>query len=104
MRFSMIKISSLKERDGSFKYHSMIMEQAASTPLRRTFESEYHMVSTMNDILARQRRAVDVRHLLSNIQQGEHYFFDLDLTEKQADLLGWKKTAEVAPLVMANRG
>jgi hypothetical protein len=98
----MIKISSLKEPDGSYKYESMIMEQGASAPCKQPFESEYHMVSTMNDILARQRRAVDVRHLLSNIQQGEHYFFDVDLTERQADLLGWKNSAEVGPLVMAN--
>lgn len=102
MRFSMIKISSLKEPDGSFKYESMIMERGASTPWQGTFESEYHMVSIMNDILARQRRAVDVRHLLSNIQQGEHYFFDVDLTERQADLLGWKNSAEVGQLVLAN--
>jgi hypothetical protein len=102
MRFSMIKISSLREPDGNYRYESMIMEQGASTPWKQTFESEYHMVSIMNDILAKQRRAGDIRHLLSNIQRGEHYFFDVDLSKSQAELLGWNNSAEVGSLVLAN--
>lgn len=101
MRFSMLKISGSKQNDGNYVYESMIMEKGASTPWRTTFETEFEMVSLMTNILARQRRDRDARHVLSSVHAGEHYFFDLDLTEKQAEALGWQ-AAEVAELVGAN--
>jgi hypothetical protein len=101
MKFSMIKISGSKQRDGDYLYESMIMEMGASTPWRNTFESEFEMVSIMNDILARQKRDRDIRHVLSMVHGGEHYFFDLDLTEKQAEALGWQPALEL-DLVAAN--
>ena len=55
----------------------------------------------MNDILGRQKRDREIRHVLSRIQGGEHYFFDLDLTEEQAEALGWQ-SAEDLDLVAAN--
>jgi hypothetical protein len=53
----------------------------------------------MNGILARQKRAGDIGRFLSDIQRGEHYFFDIDLSEKQAELFGWNKSTEVGLLV-----
>lgn len=95
MRFSMIKISGLKQSDGDYLYESMIMKMGASTPWKNTFESEFEMISIMTDILARQKRDRDTRHVLSMIHGGEHYFFDFDLTEEQAETLGWQPAEDV---------
>lgn len=95
MRFSMLKISSSKQSDGDYQFESMIMEKGASAPWKNTFESEFEMVSIMTDILARQKRDRDSRHVLYRIHGGEHYFFDLDLTEEQAETLGWQPAGDV---------
>src|SRR3974377_2430521 len=95
MKFSMIKIRASKQTDGDYLYESMIMEMGASTPWRNTFESEFEIVSIMNDILARQKRDRDIRHVLGRVLEGEHYFFDLDLTEVQAETLGWQPAVEL---------
>ena len=101
MKFSLVKIRGLKESDGDYKYHSMIMEKGASTPWTNVFESEYEMVSTMNKILARRKRDRDIRHLISTNPTGEHYFFDVELTDEQAEFLGWRQTGEIDGLVGA---
>jgi hypothetical protein len=95
VRFSMLKISSSKQSDGDYQFESMIMEKGASAPWKNTFESEFEMVSIMTDILARQKRDRDTRHVLNRIHGGEHYFFDLDLTEEQAETLGWQPAGDV---------
>lgn len=94
MNFSMIKICGSRQSDGDSRFESMIMEKGASTPWSNTFESQYELVSIMNDILSRQKRSKDARHVLGTIQGGPHYFFDLDLTEEQAQSLGWRRTAQ----------
>ncbi len=73
----------------------MIMKRGASTPWKNTFESEFEMVSIMTEILTRQKRDRDTRHVLSRIRGGEHYFFDLDLTAEQAETLGWQPAGDV---------
>ena len=101
MKFSLVKISALKESDGDYRYQSMIMEKGASTPWTNVFESEYEMVSTMNAILARQKRDRETRYSISTNPTGEHYFFDIELTEEQAKFLGWQQNYEVETLVGA---
>lgn len=68
------------------------MEKGASTPWKSFFDSEYEMLSIMNDVLARQKGDKDIRHVLTAIRGGEHYFFDVDLTFEQAESLGFRKT------------
>jgi hypothetical protein len=94
MNFSMVKICGTKQSNGEIRYESTIMEKGASTPWKNSFESQYELVSIMNHILARQKKARDVRHVLSAMDDGTHYFFDLDLTGKQAESLGWRRTPE----------
>ena len=95
MKFSMVKISCSKQMDGDYIYESMIMEKGASTPWKTTFASEFEMISTITDILARQKRDRDMRQVLSRIHGGgECYFFDLDLAEGQAKALGWQPARE----------
>ncbi len=101
MKFPLVKVSGLKESDGDYRYQSMIMEKGASTPWTTVFESEYEMVSTMNAILARQKRDRDIRHLISTNPTGKHYFFDVELPEEQAEFLGWRQTDEIDALVGA---
>lgn len=94
MKFCMLKISGSKTNDGRRRYESTIMEQGASIPWKRTFESQYQMMAVINDILTRQKGDLDVRRFLSKIHEGEQYFFDLDLTEGQARSLGWAEQDE----------
>ena len=99
MKVSLVKISALKESDGDYRFQSMIMEKGASTPWTNVFESEYEMVSTMNAILARQKRDREIRYSISANPTAEHYFFDIELTEEQAEFLGWRQTHEIDTLV-----
>ena len=83
MRFSMLEISGSRQGTGAYNYESIIMERGASTLWKNSFESEYEMVSIMNNVLARQKGVRDIRHVLSSVRGGEHYFFDVDLTPDQ---------------------
>lgn len=65
------------------------------TPLKNIFENQYEMVSILNVILATQRRERDVRRVMSRIQDGGHYFFDVDIAEEQARSLGWRRKHEI---------
>jgi hypothetical protein len=87
----MIKIVGSRRPSGSYEYESTIMELGGSTRWKSAFESQDEMTSTMNAILARQKRDHDVRLFMSDIHAGGHYFFDVDLTEEQAESLGWQK-------------
>src|SRR5690349_13306605 len=100
MNFSMVKICGSRRVDGDIEYESIIMRKGASTPWKNTFENQYEMVSIMNDILTRQKKGRETRHVLNRIDEGEYYFFDLELTEEQAESLGWQRT-EDAELVDA---
>jgi hypothetical protein len=95
MRFSMIKIVGTRQDNGSYEYESTITELGGSTPWKSTFESPYAMISTMNAILARQKRDRNARLFLTDIHGSGQYFFDVDLTEEQAEFLGWQKRPEV---------
>ena len=94
MKFCMLKISGSKTHDGQRMYESMIMEKGATTPWKRSFESQYQMMAVVNDILAHQKQDLDVRRFLSRIYEGEQYFFDVDPTERQARALGWVEQDE----------
>jgi hypothetical protein len=59
---------------------------------------KHEMTSTMNAILAREKRGRDVRLFMNDAHAGGHYFFDVDLTEEQAASLGWRKRPEVGIL------
>lgn len=60
------------------------------------------MVSIMNAILATQKRERDVRHVMSRIHDGGHYFFDVDMTEEQARSLGWHRKHEIGSVIAAD--
>ena len=94
MRFAMIKIVGCRQTSGSYEYEATIMELGGSTRWNSAFESQDEMTSTMNAILARQKRDHDVRLFMDDIHAGGHYFFDVDLTEEQAESLGWRKPPE----------
>jgi hypothetical protein len=84
MRFAMIKIVGSRQANDSYEYESTIMELGGSAPWKSTFESQYEMISTMNAILARQKRDGDIRLFMNDIHAGGHYFFDVDLSEEPA--------------------
>jgi hypothetical protein len=92
MQFSMVKIRGTRTSNGDYEFQSMIMEKGASTPWTNSFESEYELISLMNDIVRRQKPRMDIRELISKVHDGEHYIFDVELTEDQAECLGWRKS------------
>lgn len=92
MIFALVKISGSRDGNHSYAYYSMIMEVGASAKWTNAFLSEEEMIAVMNGILARQKKGGDVRYFLNKIRDGEHYFFDLDLTSEEAEALGWKRT------------
>jgi hypothetical protein len=55
----------------------------------------------MNAILARQKRDREIRYSISANPTAEHYFFDIELTEEQAEFLGWRQTHEIDTLIGA---
>jgi hypothetical protein len=59
------------------------------------------MLSLMHDIVARQKRDRDLRLILGKIHEGEQYFFDVELTQEQAESLGWRKTEALETLAGA---
>jgi hypothetical protein len=95
MLFALLKISGAKLRDG-YEYKSVIMERGASPKFVTEFSSEDEMIAVVNRILARQKkqrdagRVADVRSVLNQVRNGGYYFFDLDLTPKEAESLGWQ--------------
>lgn len=95
MNFSMVKICGSRHSNGDIRYESMIMEKGASERWKNTFESQYELVSIVNNILARQKKRRENGRFLTTIQDETHYFFDLDLTEEQAESLGWRRDSEL---------
>lgn len=95
MRFSMIKIVGAGQANGMYEYEATSMEMAGSTPWKKTFDSRHELVSVMNGIFATQKRQQDVRRVMSKILQGGQYFFDVELTDKQAESLGWQRSPEM---------
>jgi hypothetical protein len=70
----------------------MIMETGASAKWTHTFESEHEMFAVLSPILARQKRRTGVPLMPDKVRLGGQYFFDLDLTQKEAEFLGWNNT------------
>lgn len=102
MRFSMMKVIGSRRGKGLYKYESTIMETGGSKPWKNSFESQYELTSIMNAILATQKHERDIRRVMSKIQDGGHYFFDVDVTEEQARSLGWRKEHEIGFVVAAD--
>ena len=94
MIFALLKISGSRTGSHSYTYSSTLMEMGASDKWNKAFESESSMIASINAILARQKRRLDVRYALNKIRDGEFYFFDLDLTPEEAESLGWMASSQ----------
>ena len=94
----MLKIRYLKDADRTPKFESVLMEQGGSPPWRADFDDETELLSLMNGVLARQKSYSNVRLLSGYFRTVDRYFFDLDLTQEQAESLGWFSRNEVPEL------
>src|SRR5215813_11174943 len=92
MIFALVKISSSRPRNYSYAYQSVIMEMGASTKWINHFGSEDEMIAVVKCLLAKQNQGDQIRRVVDHIRHGDYYFFDLDLTAKEAESLGWKKS------------
>ena len=91
MLFSLVKLSALEDRHGNYAYAVKIMEQAGSESFTTLFRDSEDMLNLMNGILARQRKRYEnLRAILEKIRAEGVYFFDLEIDERSALLLGWK--------------
>ena len=91
MIFALVKLTCSKTHDKSYVYESTIMERGGSPKWTNVFESEHEMIVVLNRILAKQRRCSGVQLLVNEIRVSGQYFFDLNLTQEEAESLGWKK-------------
>ena len=89
MTFASVKISSSQPRNRGYTYSSTLMEVGASAEYFNSFQSEIEMIATVYDILTKQKRQDDLSRVLGQIRDGGYYFFDLDLTEEEAESLGY---------------
>ena len=92
MKFSMLKITGWRDRRGDYKLESTLMEMGGSTPWKCSFESQHDVLSIISTIAARQKGNPDIRYMLGKAHEGEHYLFDVDLSEEQAECLGWTRS------------
>lgn len=90
MIFALIKFSRSKTHDNRYVYESVIMEMGGSARQSHVFQSEHEMIAIADRILAKQKRLKDARLLPNQIRLSEQYFFGLDLTQEEAESLGWK--------------
>lgn len=92
MVFALIRISGSKTPNHNYAYKSMIMEMGASAKWSNNFKSEEEMIAVVKCLLARQNKPDDLRRVVEQIRHGDYCFFDLDLTAKDAESLGWEKS------------
>ena len=92
MIFALVKISGVRIRNHEYAYRSTVMQRGASAKSTKVFANEDDMIAVVNPILAKQKRRDDVRQVLDQIRHGDYYFFDLDLTNQEAESLGWKSS------------
>jgi hypothetical protein len=91
MRFSLLKLSASKQHNGDYHYVSKAMELGGSPAFTSTFHSANEMISLMNEILALQKKSyAHVGSMVERIRNEGIYFFDVELTKRQAELLGWR--------------
>jgi hypothetical protein len=91
MKFAMVKISRSRNANHNCGYSSMIMEIGASPKWTNNFESQDEIIAVVIRLLAKQKRSDDVHNVLHQITNGGYYFFDLDLTDKEAESLGYPR-------------
>jgi len=90
MIFALVKISGSRTRDHSYAYQSMIMQIGASSKWTHNFDSKDEMKAVVIHLMARQGRPLyDLPRVIDQIRVGGYYFFDLDLTAKEAEFLGF---------------
>jgi hypothetical protein len=89
MKFAMVKIIGSKNRDHSHSYSSTFMEMGASPKWTTCFDSEDEMIAAVMLLLAKQKQPDGLNRVLNQIKNGGYYFFDLDLTAKEAAFLGY---------------
>ena len=77
----------------------MIIKIGASTKWTNNFDCEDDMKAVVTRLLAREGRAYDLWRVIDQIRVGgSYYFFDLDLTAKEAESLGLPHTSK--PLLL----
>lgn len=98
MKFAMVKISRSRVLDYFSGYSSMIMEIGASPRWTNHFDTEDEMIAVVFRILAKQKQAYDLGRVLAHIRSGSGcYFFDLELTAKEAESLGYPRPLRTRP-------
>src|SRR5215469_14738765 len=98
MRFSLVKLSAFKQQNGDYRYFSKVMELGGSPVHSNTFKSANEMIKVMNEILAMQRKSyIHVGSMVERIRDQGVYFFDLEMTKRQAGLLGWSSQEKNVP-------
>jgi len=103
MKFAMVKISRSRDLDRPCAYSSTVMEIGASPRWTNSFDSEEEMIAVVFRLLAKQEQPSDVRRVLDQITNGiDCYFFDLDLTTKEAKSLGFPYDASISSLHRLN--
>jgi hypothetical protein len=81
------RFSHLELRRRTRRPHLHHLPQLDSPKWTNTFASEDEMIAVVNGILGRQRTRCDVRQVIEKIRTGERFFFDLDMTRREAEAL-----------------
>jgi hypothetical protein len=80
------------EQDGSYQYRSVIFPadrlMESSLICEKWHSGESEMVQILNRALP---NIVDAKEILSNAQSIEGWMMELELTDSEATLLGWKQ-------------
>jgi hypothetical protein len=88
---AVVEIRGIKQGD-RINYESLLTPEydAFLYCPRVQFENEDDMITIMNDILSTQKKEwAKVNSILDKIKPGKHSFSGLELTDKQAESLGW---------------
>jgi hypothetical protein len=79
------------EQDGSYQYRSVIFPgdrlMESSLICEKWHRGESEMVQILSSAL---HNIVDAKEILSNAQSTEGWMMELELTDSEATLLGWK--------------
>jgi hypothetical protein len=74
----------------SFQYEAMIQPKRGPRGQIKTFENERELIAVLNGLFERQKMRRNIKEVIPLIQAGRFQSFDLDLSDDQAEALGWK--------------
>jgi hypothetical protein len=73
-----LQLTGVKRDDGSYQYRSLIHRLGGALALHKVFENEADMLITEN-----------IRNVLGLIRDGSYQWPSLELSDEQAEILGW---------------